>query len=47
MRTDSNFWKRAEAIAAIRKGMKEFERGLGITLDVAERRLRRKHSLSG
>jgi hypothetical protein len=34
---------RAEAVAAIRKGMKEFELGEGITLDEAERRLRKKH----
>jgi PHD/YefM family antitoxin component YafN of YafNO toxin-antitoxin module len=34
---------RAEAVAAIRKGMKEFERSEGMSLDEAEARLRKKH----
>ena len=38
--------KRAEAVAAIRRGMKEFERGEGIPLDEAEKRVRKKHGFS-
>ena len=38
--------ERAEAAAAIRKGMKDFERGEGIALDEAAARLRKKHGLS-
>jgi prevent-host-death family protein len=38
--------ERAETAAAIRQGMEQFERGEGIPLDQAERRLRRKHGFS-
>ena len=38
--------ERAETIAAIRQGMEQFERGEGIPLKQAERRLRKKHGLS-
>ncbi len=38
--------ERAETIAAIREGMKQFERGEGIPLQQAERRLRKKHGFS-
>ena len=38
--------ERAETVAAIRQGMEEFERGEGIPLGRAERRLRKKHGFS-
>ncbi len=38
--------ERAETIAAIRRGMKQIERGEGILLDEAEARLRKKHGFS-
>ena len=38
--------ERAEAIAAIRQGIEESERGEGIPIDKAERKLRRKHGFS-
>ena len=38
--------ERAEALAAIRKGMEQFDRGEGIALDEAEKKLRKKHSFS-
>ena len=37
---------RAEALASIRRGREQFERGEGISLTAAERRLRKKHGLS-
>jgi prevent-host-death family protein len=37
--------ERAEALAAIRNGMEQFDRGEGIALDEAEKRLRKKHGL--
>lgn len=41
-----NRLERAEAVAAIRQGMEQFERGEGIPLKQAERRLRKKHGFS-
>ena len=38
--------ERAETVAAIRQGMEQFERGEGISLKQAERRLRKRHSFS-
>jgi prevent-host-death family protein len=38
--------ERAETVAAIRQGMEQFDRGEGIPLKQAERRLRRKHGFS-
>lgn len=38
--------ERAETVAAIRQGMKQFERGEGISLKEAEKRLRKKHGFS-
>ncbi len=38
--------ERAEAVAAIRQGMEQFERGEGISLEQAEERLRIKHGFS-
>jgi prevent-host-death family protein len=38
--------ERAEALAAIRKGMEQFHRGEGIALDEAEKKLRKKHGFS-
>ena len=38
--------ERAETVAAIRRGMKEFERGEGIPLAEAEKKLRKKHGFS-
>jgi len=38
--------ERAETVAAIRQGMEQFERGEGIPLEKAERRLRKKHGFS-
>lgn len=37
---------RAETLAAIRRGMEQFDRGEGIPLDEAEDRLRKKHGFS-
>jgi PHD/YefM family antitoxin component YafN of YafNO toxin-antitoxin module len=41
-----NRLERAETVAAIRQGMREFERGEGIPLEKAERELRKKHGFS-
>jgi PHD/YefM family antitoxin component YafN of YafNO toxin-antitoxin module len=41
-----NRLERAETVAAIRQGMREFERGEGIPLEKAERQLRKKHGFS-
>ena len=38
--------ERAETVAAIRQGMEQFERGEGIPLKQAERRVRKKHGFS-
>lgn len=38
--------ERAETLAAIRKGMKQFQRGEGIPLNQAEKRLRKRHGFS-
>jgi hypothetical protein len=38
--------ERAEALAAIRKGMQQFARGEGLALGEAEKRLRKKHGFS-
>ena len=38
--------ERAETVAAIRQGMEQFERGKGIPLKLAERRLRKRHGFS-
>jgi PHD/YefM family antitoxin component YafN of YafNO toxin-antitoxin module len=38
--------ERAETLAAIRQGMEQFERGEGIPLKQAERRLRKNHGFS-
>ena len=38
--------ERAETVAAIRQGMEQFERGEGIPLKQAERRLRKTHGFS-
>ena len=38
--------ERAETVAAIRQGMKQFERGEGIPLKQAERRLRKRLGFS-
>ena len=38
--------ERAEATAAIRRGMEQIERGEGIPLEQAEKRLRKKHGFS-
>ena len=38
--------ERAETVAAIRQGMEQFERGGGISLQQAERRLRKRHGFS-
>lgn len=38
--------ERAEAIAAIRQGIAQFERGEGIPLKEADQRLRKKHGFS-
>jgi PHD/YefM family antitoxin component YafN of YafNO toxin-antitoxin module len=38
--------ERAETVAAIRHGMEQAERGEGIPLEEAEKRLRKKHGLS-
>ena len=39
--------EQAETVAAIREGIEQFERGEGIRLNQAERRLRKKHGFSG
>jgi PHD/YefM family antitoxin component YafN of YafNO toxin-antitoxin module len=36
----------AESLAAIRKGMEQFDRGEGIALGEAEKKLRKKHGFS-
>lgn len=41
-----NRLERAEAVAAIRQGMEQFDRGEGIPLRQAEQRLRKKHGFS-
>jgi len=38
--------ERAETLAAIQRGMEQFDRGEGIPLDQAEDRLRKKHGFS-
>ena len=38
--------ERAEAVASIRRGIEEDERGEGISLEEAERRLRERHGFS-
>ncbi len=38
--------ERAETVAAIRQGVEQFERGKGIPLKQAERRLRKRHGFS-
>lgn len=38
--------ERAETVAAIRQGMEQIERGEGIPLKQAERRLRKRHGFS-
>ena len=38
--------ERAETVAAIRQGIEQFERGKGIPLKQAERRLRKRHGFS-
>ena len=38
--------ERAEAVAAIRQGIAQFERGEGIALEAAEQRLRTKRGFS-
>ena len=38
--------ERAEALAAIRKGMEQFDRGEGTALGEAEKKLRKKHGFS-
>ena len=38
--------ERAETVAAIRQGMQQLERGEGISLKQAERRLRKRHGFS-
>jgi prevent-host-death family protein len=38
--------ERAETVAAIRQGVEQFERGEGIPLKQAERRLRKQHGFS-
>jgi PHD/YefM family antitoxin component YafN of YafNO toxin-antitoxin module len=37
---------RAETLAAIKRGMEQFDRGQGISLDKAEKQLRKKHGFS-
>jgi PHD/YefM family antitoxin component YafN of YafNO toxin-antitoxin module len=41
-----NRLERAETVAAIRQGMREFERGEGISLAKAAREIRKKHGFS-
>ena len=38
--------QRVETVAAIRQGMEELERGEGVTLKQAERKLRKRHGFS-
>ena len=38
--------ERAETVASIRQGMEQFERGEGMSLKQAERKLRKKHGFS-
>ena len=38
--------ERAETVAAIRRGMEQVDRGEGIPLEEAEKRLRKKHGFS-
>ncbi len=38
--------ERAETVAAIRRGIEQFDRGEGIPLDAAEKQLRKKHGFS-
>jgi PHD/YefM family antitoxin component YafN of YafNO toxin-antitoxin module len=38
--------ERAETVAAIRQGIEQLERGAGISLTQAERKLRKKHGFS-
>ena len=38
--------ERAETLAAIQKGMEQFDRGEGIALNEAEKKLREKHGFS-
>ena len=38
--------ERAETLGAIQKGMEQFDRGEGIALDEAEKKLRKKHGFS-
>ena len=38
--------ERAETLAAIRRGMEQFDRGEGIPLDEAAKRLQKKHAFS-
>jgi prevent-host-death family protein len=38
--------ERAETLAAIQKGMDQFNRGEGMALDEAEKKLRKKHGFS-
>jgi prevent-host-death family protein len=38
--------ERAETLAAIRRGMEQFDQGQGIPLDEAEAQLRKKHGFS-
>jgi len=38
--------ERAETLAALRRGVEQFDRGEGIPLDEAEARLRKKHGFS-
>lgn len=38
--------ERAEAIAQVERGIKQFEAGKGMPLDEAEKRLRKKHGFS-
>ena len=37
---------RAETLAAIKRGIEQFDRGKGIPLDKAEKQLRKKHGFS-
>jgi hypothetical protein len=43
---DQTLVDRADTLAAIRQGIREFTRGEGIRLEEAEDRLRRKHGFS-
>jgi hypothetical protein len=37
---------RAETVAAIRTGMRQFERGEGIPIEIAAKKLRKRHGVS-